>query len=232
MQYFSVKNWEKFQHYKDRNPPWIKLHKEVLDDYEMSMLQDASKLLLILLWVLASQLNNRIPNDPDWLQKRLSVHTKINIKELIDKGYLILEQNDSNVLAKCSPETEAYREETEVERVEVKLVSKKITIDQLSVSHVSDWLNEKRSKGQYLNHDPDFILEKFKDYCRAKGKKYSDYIAAYRNSFDWQSCQPKNNNGGMNGGYYGQPKKSKFERAAAAVAEAGALREQTGAESA
>jgi len=26
----KVKNWEKYQHYKDRNPPWIKLHFELL----------------------------------------------------------------------------------------------------------------------------------------------------------------------------------------------------------
>jgi len=25
-----VKNWGKFQHYKDRNPPWIKLHRGLL----------------------------------------------------------------------------------------------------------------------------------------------------------------------------------------------------------
>lgn len=24
--HFKVRNWEQFQHYKDRNPPWIKLH--------------------------------------------------------------------------------------------------------------------------------------------------------------------------------------------------------------
>ena len=35
---FSVKNWDEFQHYKDRNPPWIKLHNHLLDDYEFEML--------------------------------------------------------------------------------------------------------------------------------------------------------------------------------------------------
>jgi len=34
MQFLAVKNFERFQHYKDRNPPWIKLHAAVLDDYE------------------------------------------------------------------------------------------------------------------------------------------------------------------------------------------------------
>ena len=28
-----ILNWEKFQHYKVRRPPWIKLHHSLLDDY-------------------------------------------------------------------------------------------------------------------------------------------------------------------------------------------------------
>jgi hypothetical protein len=29
----TPKNWKSFQHYKDRAPAWIKLHKALLDDY-------------------------------------------------------------------------------------------------------------------------------------------------------------------------------------------------------
>ena len=36
--YFTVKNFEQFQHYKDRNPPWIKLWTKLLDDYEFNEL--------------------------------------------------------------------------------------------------------------------------------------------------------------------------------------------------
>jgi len=69
---------------------------------------------------------------------------------------------------------------------------KKISLAELSTDHVADWLAQKRSEGRYLNHDAKFVLEKFKDYCQSNGKKYSDYIAAYRNSFDWEKFQPKN----------------------------------------
>ena len=27
-------NWGELQHYKDRSPPWIKLHKKLLDNFE------------------------------------------------------------------------------------------------------------------------------------------------------------------------------------------------------
>ena len=53
MNYLRVKNWEKFQHYKDRTPPWIKLYRDLLNDYEFSCLQDASKAHLMLIWLLA-----------------------------------------------------------------------------------------------------------------------------------------------------------------------------------
>jgi hypothetical protein len=39
VRYLRVKNWSEFQHYKDRNPPWIKLHRTLLDhDYEAAIL--------------------------------------------------------------------------------------------------------------------------------------------------------------------------------------------------
>ena len=57
MNYLRVNNWKKFQHYKDRNPPWIKLHRDLLRDYDFICLQDASKMQLILIWLLASQMD-------------------------------------------------------------------------------------------------------------------------------------------------------------------------------
>lgn len=51
----TPKNWKSFQHYKDRSPAWIKLHKALLDDYEFACLPVASKALAPLLWLLASE---------------------------------------------------------------------------------------------------------------------------------------------------------------------------------
>ena len=73
------------------------------------------------------------------------------------------------------------------------LSKEKISLSDLSVSHNAEWLAEKRSQGKYLNHDEYFILEQFKQYCESKGKKYADYRAAYRNAFEWERCQPRNN---------------------------------------
>lgn len=41
--FLRVKNFDRFQHYKDRTPPWIKLYNDLLDDYDFSCLPDAEK---------------------------------------------------------------------------------------------------------------------------------------------------------------------------------------------
>lgn len=51
----TPKNWATFQHYKDRSPAWIKLHRGLLDDFAYSRLPVASKALAPLLWLLASE---------------------------------------------------------------------------------------------------------------------------------------------------------------------------------
>jgi len=70
---------------------------------------------------------------------------------------------------------------------------KKITLHELSTDHVVEWLTEKRCQGKYVNHDEHEILEVFKNYCKANGKRYADYVAAYRNAFDWERFQPQRN---------------------------------------
>ncbi len=112
MRYLRVKNWSEFQHYKDRNPPWIKLHRTLLDDYEFSCLQDASKAHLMLIWLFASQKNGLVPDEPAFLKKKLGLEKEPNLKLLISHGLLIPEQDASNALAECeqvAPREESYK---------------------------------------------------------------------------------------------------------------------------
>jgi len=124
MDYLKVKDWEQFQHYKDRNPPWIKLSRDLLRDYNFQCLQDASKLQLMLIWLLASQMDNKIPADEEFIKNQIGVKGKLCLKELIDKGYLI---DASGMLADCKQsamletetETETYSKEAEKKNIDV-----------------------------------------------------------------------------------------------------------------
>lgn len=126
MKHARVRNWEKFQHYKDRNPPWVKLYTSWPEDYEWSQWTDASKLLAVCILMLASRSGNRIPLDPKWIQQRFSLQRLPDLKPLLAVQFLeeiqelpAPEQNASDVLADCkqdaSPRALA-REETEKRR--------------------------------------------------------------------------------------------------------------------
>lgn len=118
---FSVKNYERFQHYKDRSPPWIKLYNELLDDYEFARLQDASKLHLILIWLLASRSDNVLPYDAGWIGKRINATSKVDLDALRKAGFILVnqtlqqaEQVASTPLAPCKQDARPEREgETE-----------------------------------------------------------------------------------------------------------------------
>lgn len=111
------KNWGKFQHYKDRSPPWIKLHREILDDREFMLLPIASKALAPLLWLLASESKDgSFDASEEELIFRLRVTSKdlAGLKPLIDKGFFVVA---SDALAGCQQDARPEGEgegETEV----------------------------------------------------------------------------------------------------------------------
>ena len=72
LKYIQIVNWQKYQHYRDRNPPWIKLHVKLLTDRKFMLLADASKCLLMLLWVLASETDGEIPLDLEEIEADMS----------------------------------------------------------------------------------------------------------------------------------------------------------------
>jgi hypothetical protein len=96
----AVKNFNKFQHYKDRNPPWIKLHVSLLKDYEFSSLPDAAKSHLMSIWILASMMENRIPNDPEWIERQINSTEPIDLDLLIETGFLIETEDPPEVKEK------------------------------------------------------------------------------------------------------------------------------------
>lgn len=63
MHYLSFKKWDRFQHYKKRNPVWIKLYLDILDKPEFVRLDTYHKCALFTLLVLAGRTGNRIPLD-------------------------------------------------------------------------------------------------------------------------------------------------------------------------
>lgn len=120
-----VKSWGDFQHYTKRNPPWIKLHKRLLDNYDYHALPDASKALAPFLWLLASESDDgSIEYAPKKLCFRLHVDEEKligAIKPLIEAGFFECDEDASDMLALrySGPHLETEEEaETKTEKEE------------------------------------------------------------------------------------------------------------------
>lgn len=119
----TPKNWGDFQHYKDRDPPWIKLHKKLLDDFEFQGLPVASRALAPMLWLLASEDKDGVINANE---AKLAFRFRMSVGELTDalmpliqSKFFSVERDDSEVIAPrkhdAMPETETQGQtETQV----------------------------------------------------------------------------------------------------------------------
>jgi hypothetical protein len=89
----TPKNWKSFQHYKERTPSWIKLHKGLLTDFTFNRLPLASRALAPMLWLLASEYEDgAITASHEEIAFRLHVTEKDlsdAITPLIDSGFFI-----------------------------------------------------------------------------------------------------------------------------------------------
>lgn len=139
------KNWATFQHYKNRRPPWIKLHHTTLDDYKFQCLPDASRALAPCLWLLASEAEGgeleldcgeigfRVHQSEAWVKRA--------VKPLIDSGLFI---SASKTLADCKQlatleteretetETEKRQKPTKVSKQGLEVTPEWLPIDQWS----------------------------------------------------------------------------------------------------
>ncbi len=100
-----VKGWTEFQHYKHRKPPWIRIYRKLLDDFEWHALPVASRALAPMLWLLASETQEgRIEGASTALAFRLhmaSTDFEEALKPLISGGWFIESDPASILLAPC-----------------------------------------------------------------------------------------------------------------------------------
>jgi hypothetical protein len=112
-----IKNWKKFQHFKDRKPPWVKLYRDLLDDLEWHELDPKAAKVLVMLWLIASEDEGNIP-----INKQLAFRLRLSEKETevcIIKLSHWLEHDDTDTISTRyqddAPETETETE-TELEK--------------------------------------------------------------------------------------------------------------------
>jgi hypothetical protein len=111
-----IKNWDRFQHFKDRKPIWIKLYRDLLDDLNWHELDPKSAKALVMIWLIASEDLGTLP-ETKTLAFRLRMSEK-ETKEVVTRLSTWLEQDDINAISEGYQDDmpEKRREKTEKEK--------------------------------------------------------------------------------------------------------------------
>lgn len=188
------KNWSEFQQYKDRKPQWIKLHRELLNDFSYSNVQIGTKATLPLLWLLACEYDDGII-DASIEEIAFRIHIDADtvntaIEELLTCKFFTTVQDCTEVY-KSVPREEKRREEKETKKElkktkidntktindlsDIQLTELKTKIDDF-VLHVENECFKAGAKTPkcLLDYD-DFVLS-----LKSSGRKYSDFWATYQ----------------------------------------------------
>lgn len=131
MSHISVVGWEKFQHYKDRDPPWIKLYRDLFTCESWVLGTDTSRLVQVASLLLAARYHNATPFQWTLIRKVANLdctEKQFNeaINHLVATNFLEIQslpsvdkpavQPASTVLATCTSETEGEKSREEAEK--------------------------------------------------------------------------------------------------------------------
>ena len=177
--FLSIKNLEKYQTNKTKNPPWFKIHRIMFGDPEFIKLTPSQRFLYIGLIHLAVESGNRIYNDSTFIGQRLYIpHTEVDLKPLYRSGLLY-----TSNLSRTLSETEESRDRGEGEERDASLPPPVQFVPKgKRAIQDTDGITEKhRAFAVTLRIDPGPEWGKFKNYCLANDRRYANFEAAFRN---------------------------------------------------
>ena len=88
-EYVAIKNFEHFQQFKHKRPTWIRLYSAILDDEAFINLNLRDRGTLMMLLLVASKMDNRIPSDSKFLRKILHLDERVNLQRLVNAGFVV-----------------------------------------------------------------------------------------------------------------------------------------------
>jgi len=106
-----IKKWDEFQHYKERNPPWVKLHNDMLTGETWAMVSDKDRYIMLVSMMVASRGENHGTIPSEEYMKRVAYLSKApDFQPLVEIGWFeVLDDasttlaDDSNALANVTP---------------------------------------------------------------------------------------------------------------------------------
>jgi hypothetical protein len=136
----KVKNWDRFQHYATRRPPWIRLYHDLLDDPEWHKLDGETAKILVMLWLIASESKNGTLPAMPVLAFRLRVSEDVLNIAISKLNHWLNQRDASTVLANGKQHASGmYSEmcsETETEAETEAETDPSLTLPKLSVEEI------------------------------------------------------------------------------------------------
>lgn len=192
--FLSVKNFEKYQHYKHRNPPWIRLYGSLFQDPDFIRLPIKSRYLYVGLLPLCARYENRVPLDCNWIAHMLAMDAKeIDLTPLYRSGFLLASRKHvASMLHENAPSDSDNSDSSETDSSDAVrtsappptqppvLTKKRAGIPTTFpetfafTREMKEWALEEGCQ------EPFAEFEHFRDKAKAEGKMYIDWSAAFR----------------------------------------------------
>ena len=158
--YFSIKNFDRYQHYHQRRPPWVKLYQEILTDYTLRQCPPLTRLVHVLLFLIASECENHIPFDLHYLSERVGFPiTQDIVTPLFNAGLLLA--SSASTIRKQHASTSRERVETEKKSPVAPFIPD------------SDWIAELSSNPAYVGLNIQEQAAKCQTWCKTSRKLFS-----------------------------------------------------------
>src|SRR5689334_24316619 len=101
--YHAVTEWRRFQHYKGRNPPWLKVHRELLDSKRWRQLSAEAGRLLVDVWMLAAETSGVVDSTTlAWRLRMTEQDLDVPIQELQLADFITTHQDHASALQATS----------------------------------------------------------------------------------------------------------------------------------
>lgn len=163
---YRVRDWNKYKHFKDRNAPWIKLNKDLLNNKEWFKLPADTANVLVMLWLVASEDPEREGNLPD--EGELAFRLRLDVAEIrkhlerLDKW---LERTD----------VEVYQTETAKTQDDAAVITEKADMFITKVTKTKKGPKRVSSSKKYEKHSYSEEFEEFWALYPKKALKGSAY---------------------------------------------------------
>lgn len=116
MTYLSIPNWNKYQHYRDRTPIWVKLYVESVHDATLRRLSLEARLVWHEMLKLAAMFQNAVPNSPETIGNLAGIAPETcreAVEELVKARLLREKQTRRSASSRASLEVRSREDKEE-----------------------------------------------------------------------------------------------------------------------